>query len=70
MSEMLKTLEGCCCSIKNEEGEYLTGSADIACDVLTVDDEFMKLAFVDRHGRRLIRLVRVETVESVDIFHT
>lgn len=68
MSNMLMELEGCCCSILCDDGEYLTGSADIACEVLAIDEEWIKVSFTDRHGRRVVRIERVDTVERVEIY--
>ncbi|MBQ3483575.1 MAG: hypothetical protein IJA78_05305 [Clostridia bacterium] len=68
MSEMLMELVGKRCLIRNEEMEYLTGSADVDCRVLAADDDWIKIAYLDRMGRRITRLERVETLDSVVIF--
>ena len=68
MSDMLKDLTGKRCSILNENAEYLTGCADIACDVLAVDDEWIKVAFTDRLGRRVTRMERTDTLDSIEVF--
>jgi hypothetical protein len=61
-------LSGHCCSIMNEEGEYLTGSADIVCEVLDVDDEWIKISYQDKIGRRVVKLERIEYIDRVEIF--
>ena len=68
MSDMLMELSGHCCSIMNEEGEYLTGSADIVCEVLDVDDEWIKISYQDKIGRRVVKLERIEYIDRVEIF--
>ena len=68
MSNMIMDLVGQRCSIKNEDEEFLTGNAEIACHVLAADDEWIKIAYVDRAGNRVIRLERVETLGSVIVF--
>ena len=68
MSEMLNGLQGCCCSIKNDDEEYLTGSVDICCEVLSVDDEWIKIMYTDRTGRRVVKVERIDTIASVKIF--
>lgn len=68
MSEMLKSLVGERCSIRTEDAEYLTGSADIACEVLDVDGEWIKIAYHDRTGRSVTRMDRVETLESITVY--
>ena len=67
MSDMLMELSGHCCSIMNEEGEYLTGSADIVCEVLDVDDEWIKISYQDKIGRRVVKLERIEYIDRVEI---
>ena len=68
MSGMLLDLVGQRCSIKNDEEEYLTGSADISCHVLAADEEWIKIAFVDASGNRVARLERIETIGSILIY--
>ena len=68
MSDMLNKLVGESCSLLNEDGEYLTGSADIACDVIDVDGEWIKIAFTDHKGRRITRLSRVEALCGITVY--
>ena len=68
MSNVLTELQGCCCSIKNENEEYLTGSADIVCEVLSVDEEWIKIIYTDKTGRRIVKVERTDTILSVKIF--
>ena len=68
MSEMLRDLVGKRCRIRNDEMEYLTGSADVDCRVLDADEEWIKIAYLDRAGRRVTRMERVETLDSIVAF--
>ncbi len=70
MSDMLLSLKGCCCSIKNDEAEFLTESPDIACEVLDVDDEWIKILYTDKTGRRVVKVERVETIMGVKIYRS
>jgi len=70
MSDMLLELKNCCCSIKNEDEEYLTGSADIVCEVLDVDEEWIKILYTDKTGRRIVKVERTDTILSVMIFRS
>ncbi|MBE6602963.1 MAG: hypothetical protein IJC95_06800 [Clostridia bacterium] len=70
MSDMLLGLKNCCCSIKNDEAEYLTGSADIVCEVLDIDDEWIKIFYTDRTGKRVVKVERVDSILSVKIYHS
>ena len=68
MSQMLMDLVGKCCTIQNEDEEYLTGGADIVCRVMAADDEWIKIAYIDENGGRVIRMERIETLDSIMIF--
>ena len=70
MSDMLLDLKNCCCSIKNDEEEYLTGSADIVCEVLDVDEEWIKIIYTDKTGKRIVKVERTDTILSVTIYRT
>ena len=52
MSNLLSKLIGEHCSIINEDGEYLTGSPDIACEIRDMDEEWIKVVFTDPAGHR------------------
>ncbi|MBQ3063205.1 MAG: hypothetical protein IJC99_00170 [Clostridia bacterium] len=68
MSGMLSGLQGSCCSIKNDDEEYLTGSADICCEILSVDEEWIKIMYTDKVGRRIVKVERIDTILSVKIY--
>ena len=68
MANMLLDLVGQRCLIKNENEEYLTGDAHVACHVLAADDEWIKIAYIDGTGNRVTRMERIETLDSVVIF--
>ena len=70
MSNMLLELKHCCCSIKNDDEEYLTGSADIVCEVLDVDEDWIKISYTDKIGRRIVKVERTDTILSVVVFRT
>lgn len=69
MSKMLLDLKGCCCSIKNEDAEYLTGSPDIVCEVLDVDDEWIKIIYTDKSGHRIVKVERTDSIWNVQVYH-
>jgi len=68
MSSMLLDLVGQRCSIKNENEEYLTGSAEISCHVVAADEEWIKIAYIDSTGNRMARIERIDAIGSVLIY--
>ena len=68
MLSMLGELRGHACSIQNDNEEYLTGSPDIVCEVLDVDDDWIKITYTDNTGRRVVKVERTDCIQSVKIF--
>ena len=63
MSEMLKELEGKTCMLT--VCGSLTGT--INCEVITVDDEWMKISQIVKKGQNKIRLIKIENINEVSI---
>ena len=68
MSNMLLDLIGQRCAIKNENEEYLTGHPEILCRLLAADEDWIKIAYVNKEGNRVLRMERIETVSSVTVY--
>lgn len=68
MSDMMQGIVGRRCSIMSEEGDYLTGSPDVTCDVLAADADWIKVEYVDPSGKRIVRMDRTETIERILVF--
>ena len=68
MSAILSDLVGCCCRVKTEDDEYLTGSPDIPCRITDTDGEWLRVAYIDEDGNRVSRVSRVEYLTDVLIF--
>ena len=68
MSAILSELLGCCCVVKTEEEEYLTGSPDIPCRVTGMDEEWLRVSFTDELGNRISRICRIEYLADVTVF--
>jgi hypothetical protein len=61
MSKILKELEGKRCTL----GVMSQGRVD--CEVLSVDDEWMKVNQISKNDQRKIRIIRIENIKEVSI---
>jgi len=63
MSEILKELEGKRCKII-AEGSF---NGTIDCEVINVDDEWMKISQILRKEQRKIKIIRIDNIIDVSI---
>ena len=62
MSEILKGLEGKRCKL-TISGSY---TAPIDCEVISVDDEWMKVNQILKKDKSKIRLIRIENISDIN----
>lgn len=67
LSKLLKDLVGQKCIIKCEGALALAGKAQIECEVLDVDDEWVKITFKDRKNIDKINIIRIESIDNVEV---
>ena len=67
MSKILSELVGMECKIKTEEALAFVGSSELACRVLEADDEWIKLSYTDRKNVEKTRILRIDSIESVEL---
>ncbi|MEK6266039.1 MAG: hypothetical protein N2B06_14910 [Clostridium sp.] len=59
MSEILKGLEGKRCTLA------ISFSGTIDCEVISVDDEWMKVNQILKNDQRKIRIIRIENIQDI-----
>ena len=67
MSKLINDLVGSSCKIKSDEALALVGGTEIDCTVLDADDEWIKVTYVDKKGNTKTKILRIETIESVEL---
>lgn len=68
MSRLVQDLVGKKCRVETEDDTFvLAGSGLVVCDVLDADDDWVKLAYEDKKNGRITKLVRIDTIVTVDI---
>lgn len=67
MSKLLAGLVGKNCKITSEESLNLTGKITFECRVLDCDDEWLKLEFLDPKKKTVVKMLRIDAIESVEL---
>jgi len=66
MSKLISDLKGQNCTIECKEG-LLDGKTKIECKVIDVDDEWIKISFINKKGENKQKVIRVDTVGSIEL---
>lgn len=70
MSKLINELVNKECKIKSDSFLHLVGSTEMQCKVLDVDDEWVKVRYTDKKKNLVIKLIRIETIDEVEILDT
>ena len=68
MTDILRELVGERCAIRTEDAQYLTGSPDVLCHVTGMDEEWLRVGYMDSYGNRITRLCRLDSLLDVTVF--
>ena len=67
MSKIISSLVGEKCRIKSNEAFSFNGSLDVVANILDVDDEWIKISFVDKKGNSKVNVLRIESVDNIEL---
>ena len=67
MSKLIHELVGKECKIKSEDALQLVDSTEFQCFVLDTDDEWMKIRYTDKKKNQIVKLLRIETVDEIEV---
>lgn len=67
MSKIISSLVGERCKIKIDEALHFNGIMDVVANVLDVDDEWIKFSFIDKKGVTKIKVLRVDSIDSIEV---
>ena len=69
MSKLLISLINQECMLKSEDGIWFNGNADLKCKILEVDDEWVKLSFINKKKVEIkLRLLEVKVLNQLILF--
>ena len=67
MSKIISSLVGEKCRIKSNELFSFSGSLDVIANVLDVDDEWIKISYVDKKGNTKVSILRIESIDNIEL---
>lgn len=69
LSKLLKDLIGTKCIINCEGTVVLTGKNEMECEVLDVDDEWVKITYKDKKGVTKTSIIRIESIDNIELIN-
>lgn len=70
MSKLINDLKGQKCLITSGDAVAFVGKTSLECEIIDVDDEWVKIAFVDRKGIIKTVIMRIENIENIELKET
>lgn len=67
LSKLIRELVGKKCKIETEVALDLIGASELQCLVLDVDEEWMKIQFIDKKKKQITKLLRIESIDGIQI---
>lgn len=67
MSRLIESLKGHECIIECDESTLISGKTNVTCQVLDVDDEWVKISFTDKHDKKKTKIIRIENIVSIEL---
>lgn len=69
LSKLLKDLIGVKCIIDCEGAVVFTGKSEMECEVLDVDDEWVKITYKDKKDVTKTNIIRIESIDNIEIIN-
>ncbi len=67
LSKLLKDLIGVKCIIDCDGAVVFTGKSEMECEVLDVDDEWVKITYKDKKNVTKTNIIRIESIDNIEI---
>ncbi len=67
LSKLLKDLIGVKCIIDCDGAVVFTGKSEMECEVLDVDDEWVKITYKDKKDVTKTNIIRIESIDNIEI---
>lgn len=67
MADISVILYHCMSKIKINDALVWVGSDELKCLVMDCDDEWMKVQYTDKKGNVIVKLIRIESVDGVEL---
>lgn len=67
MSNIITSLIGKQCKIKMDEGMLFSSNGETNFSVLDVDDEWIKLSYLDKKQGKKIKVIRIDSISNIEL---
>lgn len=67
MSKILSELINKKCKLVSDDGVAIASNREFECTILDIDDEWIKFTFKDKKGIDRTKILRIESIERVDL---
>ena len=69
MSKLINDLVGKQCIIRSEFIFGFAGKTELSCKIIDADDEWIKICYTEKKDKQVVKLMRIENIESICFFH-
>ena len=45
------------------------GKTELSCKIIDADDEWIKICYTEKKDKQVVKLMRIENIESICFFH-
>lgn len=66
MSKLINDLVGKQCIISSESIFSLAGKTELSCKIIDADDEWIKICYTEKKDKQVVKLMRIENVDSIE----
>lgn len=67
MSKIIEELLGSVCLINSDEFMGIAGHSQLKCEILAVDDEWIKIGYMDKKNNYKVKILRIDAVNSIEL---
>ncbi|MBQ4531553.1 MAG: hypothetical protein IJA36_13245 [Lachnospiraceae bacterium] len=67
MSKIISELIGKKCVITTTDTLQFVGDTKVKCNVLDVDDEWIKISYTEKKGNTKIKIMRIDAIDGVEV---
>ena len=67
MSKIISELVGKKCVITTTDALQFVGDSKVKCDVLDVDDEWIKISYTEKKGNTKVKIIRIDAIDGVEV---
>lgn len=67
MSKIIRDLVGKHCIMSCEGALAFAGKVNFECEIVDVDEEWIKISFIDQKKKQTTKIIRIESIDHIDL---